>query len=146
MWYPTGSLRPALGGAFMALSPPFPFSPLLFHFDLFSISPLSSVVDDGSPGSSLLIAGLSAAPFEVKLTLERVRARFVGGAVLSIDCVCFLCLVFDAEEPASSSPEGSREEGCCRSAVSDLSRSLGICVILFRFAEPVEDGEDICQC
>jgi hypothetical protein len=63
--------------------------------------------------------------------------------VVSIDCVCFLCLVFDAGASASSSPEASREEGCCITAISDFRRSLGMCEALFRLTEPLEEGDDI---
>jgi hypothetical protein len=63
--------------------------------------------------------------------------------VVSIDCGCLLCLAVNAGASASSSPEASREEGCCITAVSDFRRSLGMCEILFRLAEPLEDGDDI---
>jgi hypothetical protein len=101
------------------------------------------VGEDGSPGSWLLIFGVFVEPFASGTALDRVRGRFVGGAVLSIDCVYLLCLVLDAGKSASSSPEASREEGCCISAASDFRRSLGMCDVLFRLAEPVEEGEDI---
>ena len=111
--------------------------------ELFSISALSSVVEDGSPGSSWLIEGALTAPFE-SAALERVRARFGGGAAPSMEGGCFLCLVFEAGESASSSPEASRDEGWRRSVVDDFRRSLEIWEMRLRFVEAFEeDGEDI---
>jgi hypothetical protein len=127
----------------MAWSPSVLLSPWVLRLDFFSISSLSSVGDDGSPGSWLLIFGISIVPLAPGVALDRVRARFVGGTVVSIDCGCLLCLAIDAGASASSSPEASREEGCCITAVSDFRRSLGMCEVLFRLAEPLEDGDDI---
>lgn len=54
---------------------------------------------------------------------------------------CLRVRVLTEGESASSSPEASREEGCCSSTAEDLSRSEAD--VRFRFAEPVDDGEDM---
>jgi hypothetical protein len=102
------------------------------------MSSLSSVVDDGSPGSSLLIVGTSTfKPMLLELVVcellvaaaarARVLGRFVGGASFeSIELADFLCLEVREGDSAASSAEASREEGCSRSAVEDLRRSDGI--------------------
>jgi hypothetical protein len=103
-----------------------------------------------------LIAGTSTLkPLELESTLfrlllvaaaaVRVRGRLLGGASLeSFELTDFLCFEGREGDSAASSAEASRDEGCRRSAVEDLSRSDGICVVRLRLAaEPVEDGDDI---
>lgn len=92
-------------------------------------SSLSIVALDGSPGSSW-------PPFDsIGLAFDRVRARLLGGTVLSIELleVCLRFRVLCEGESANSSPEASRDDGWTLTAV----------VILFRFAEAVDDGEDM---
>lgn len=118
-----------------------------------SISSLSSVVEDGSPGSSLLMPGASTLkPLLLELTLmvvaaaaARVRGRLFGGASLeSTELADFLCLEVRDGDPAASSPEASRDEGCSRSMFEDLRRSEGIWLVRFLLAEePVEEGDDM---
>lgn len=121
-----------------------------------SISSLSSVVEDGSPGSLLLIAVASTLkPLLVESILvmlvvagaavARVRGRLLGGASLeSIELAAFLCLDMREGDSAASSAEASRDEGCSRSAVEGLTRADGIWLMRFRLADdPVEEGDDI---
>jgi hypothetical protein len=78
-------------------------------------------------------------PFDsaVLVALERVRARLLGGTVLSRELV-EVCLrvwrVLCEGESANSSPDASREDGCCTSTIG---------AVRFRFAEDVEDGDDM---
>ena len=121
------------------------------RFDRFSMSALSSVVSDGSPGSSLLMLGMPAGPFsrvDSAVTVDRVRGLLFGGLlVASRELVDFLCLELvkaAAGESSASSPEASRDDGWSRSTVEDFKILLGRCALRFRLLEPPEDeGEDI---
>ena len=96
------------------------------------------MVEDGSPGSSLLIAGtsdfkrllLESALIELWLVAAataRVRGRLLGGTSLeSIRLADFLCFEVRKGDSAFSSADASRDEGCCKSVVEDLRRSGGI--------------------
>ena len=113
------------------------------------MSELASVVSDGSPGSSLLILGIGMPLFKLvsATALDRVRGRLAGGFVESIDIVDFLCLLLvgvcvEVSSPASS-PEASRDEGCCSSTVEDFFIPVARFAVRFRFPEPDDEGEDI---
>jgi hypothetical protein len=69
------------------------------------------------------------------LAVDRVRARLLGGTVLSRELLgaCFRVRVLCDGESASSSPEASRDDGCSSAATG----------ILFRLAEEVDDGDDM---
>lgn len=54
---------------------------------------------------------------------------------------CLRVRVLTEGESASSSPDASLEEGCWSSTAEDLNRSDA--EVRFRFAEPVDDGEDM---
>ena len=114
------------------------------------------MVEDGSPGSLLLIAEASTLkPLLVEFILfmlvvagaaaaARVRGRLLGGASFeSIELVDFLCFDMREGDSAASSAEASRDEGCSRSVVEDLRRSDGIWLVRLRLADPVEEGDDI---
>jgi hypothetical protein len=66
-----------------------------------------------------------------------VRARLLGGTLPSIELleVCLRFRKLCEGESASSSPDASREDGW-RSALA---------VILFRFADEADDGEDMIE-
>lgn len=85
------------------------------------------VVSDGSPGSSLLTTGPSAAPLRVDdstlswISAEALRARLEAGTEVA-DCFFCCCLPGDGtadpvDSSPPSSPDASRDEGCRRSAV-----------------------------
>lgn len=63
--------------------------------------------------------------------------------MLSIELLdaCLRVRVLCEGVSASSSPEASRDGGCCKSAAEDLSRSDA--VVRFRLVELVEEGDDI---
>src|SRR4051812_24979969 len=77
------------------------------------------------------------------LAPDRVRARLLGGTLRSFERegACLRVRVLIEGESASSSPEASLEEGCCSSTAEDLSRSEA--EVRFRFADPVDEGEDM---
>ena len=90
-----------------------------------------------------LLAALSAAD-------ELFLGRLLDGLVESIDVKSFLCLLLVASgtaEPAASSPEASRDDGCSKSAVDDLVMLDGRVEVRFRLAipEPEEDGDDMAR-
>jgi hypothetical protein len=164
LYPPIGSLIPALGIGFILPSPPasplllLSILPVLSSIVLLSISSLSSVVLEGSPGSSLLIAGTSIFNpllLDSTLLLAAAAAALVLGLLLggpsfaSIEFALFLCLELVVREgdcdSAASSADASREDGCRRSAVEDFNRSEGIWVVVrLRFAEELfEEGEDM---
>jgi hypothetical protein len=101
-----------------------------------SISSLSRVALEGSPGSCSLATSGPFAPLDsIGLALDRVRARLLGGTVLSIEAlvVCFRVRVLWDGESANSSPEASRDDGW-------RSATVGI---LFRFADELDEGDDM---
>ena len=113
------------------------------------MSELASVVSDGSPGSSLFILGIGVPLLELlsAIALDRVLGRLAGGLVESMDIVDFLCLAIVGAcvevSSAASSPEASRDEGCCRSTVEDFFIPEARFAVRFRFPEPDDEGEDM---
>ena len=107
------------------------------------------MASDGSPGSSLLILGIGVPLLELLsvTALDRVLGRLAGGFVESMDVVDFLCFAIVGAcvdvSSAASSPEASRDEGCCRSTVEDFLIPVARLAVRFRFPEPDDEGEDI---
>lgn len=116
---------------------------------------LASVVSDGSPGSSLLIAAAEAGmPLCVPVLMVespvRVRARFTAGALVdaaSGKAENFFCVPSEVSatvESSPSSPDASREDGCMKSAVDDFGGLAARWVELrLRLLRLLEDAEDI---
>lgn len=106
-------------------------------------------MSDGSPGSALAMVGVDVPLFDAAsaLAIDRVRARFCGGLVVSIALDTFLYLLLDvgigAAESSASSPDASRDDGWRRSAVDDCLIEVGRVVVRFRLLEPAEEGDDI---
>lgn len=75
--------------------------------------------------------------------VDRVRARLLGGTLSSRELLvaCLRVRVWCEGASASSSPDASRDKGCCRSAAADGSRSDAL--DRFLFAELGEDGDDM---
>lgn len=114
-----------------------------------AISVLASVVSDGSPGSSLLMSGMTLpSSAACSVTTELLRGRFDGGLLPSGDTSVFLGLwltVSGTAESAASSPEASRDDGWRRSAVEDFLAVEPRVEARLRLAvpEPDDEGEDI---
>jgi hypothetical protein len=116
---------------------------LPLRFERFAIFVLASVLSEGSPGSSFVILGIAASLLAV--APEWVRGRFAGGFEVSIEAGTFLCLwvgVCTVESPASS-PEASRDDGCCSSVTEDFFIAVIKVTFLLRFPEPEDEGEDM---
>lgn len=106
------------------------------------MSSLASVVSEGSPGSSVLIVGKSAGS---ALSAARVRGRLLDCLVESIELFPLRCFTARAGESSASSPDASRDEGCCDSAADGFKY---VVLLLdsprFRLLElAVEDGDDM---
>ena len=120
--------------------------PLLVSFvplALASISSLSSVVSDDSPGSSIAASSLISSSF-CALSAPRVRRRFDCLAGVSLAVPDLPRFVVRVGKSSASSPEASREDGCSRSAVDDFKGPLPSDAARLRFVElDLAEGDDI---
>lgn len=92
------------------------------------MSVLPSVLSEGSPGS----------PFGIFSCIED-RSLFAAGG-LSVEAT-FLCLVvLSGAVDSPSSPDASLDEACKLSITIEFFVKV---LVLFRLAEPADDGEDI---
>lgn len=80
-----------------------------------AMSVLASVVSDGSPGSSLLMIGMTIVALAAfSAACELFRGRLLGGLGNSCEVAGFLCFIVvtsGTAEPAASSSEASRDDG-----------------------------------
>lgn len=114
------------------------------------MSLLATVVSDGSPGSSLLIADGSsvAAPLAGvwSVVVELLRARLDGGTAAADVTFPAGFLGWGLVGPVDSSPsspEASREDGWRRSAATGLGASAVMCWDALRLRLWAVDGEDM---
>ena len=81
--------------------------------------------------------------FGPSAALDLVRGRLLGwpdaSAFFCFTILATLCAV----ESAASSPDASRDDGCCRSAGTSCLFAFSTVLALFRLLEPEDEGDDI---